>query len=148
MTADQRNYRLGDEAEQRRLDELTDRGHESVADLTHEIGMCRFLIERASASPALCNALLSTCAKLCVSHQLAMERAGTTLPKETILRICLKVAKLVSEEFSDMAGSQERLDRAIGKIDTVFVELAEPQTQPQSQLLRLTDERGRNDNRI
>ena len=148
MTADQRNYRLGDEAEQRRLNELTDRGHESVADLTHEIGMCRFLIERASASPALCNALLSTCAKLCVSHQLAMERAGTTLPKETILRICLKVAKLVSEEFSDMAGSQERLDRAIGKIDTVFVELAEPHTQPQAQLLRLTDERGRNDNRI
>ncbi len=90
MTADQRNYRLGDAAEQRRLDELTDRGHESVADLTHEIGMCRFLIERASASPALCNALLSTCSKLCVSHQLAMERAGTTLPKETILRICLK----------------------------------------------------------
>ena len=38
---------------------------------------------------------LSTCSKLCVSHQLAMERAGTTLPKETILRICLKVAKLV-----------------------------------------------------
>ena len=92
--------------------------------------------------------MLSTCAKLCVSHQLAMERAGTTLPKETILRICLKVAKLVSEEFSDMAGSQERLDRAIDKIDTVFAELAEPQTQPQSQLLRLTDERGRNDNRI
>ena len=148
MTADQRNYRLGDEAEQRRLDELTDRGHESVADLTHEIGMCRFLIERASASPALCNALLSTCSKLCVSHQLAMERAGTTLPKETILRICLSVAKLVSEEFSDMPGSQERLDRAIDKIDTVFAELAEPQTQPQAQLLRLTDERGRNDNRI
>ena len=89
MTATRETIASRDEAEQRRLNELTDRGHESVADLTHEIGMCRFLVEKASASPALCNALLSTCAKLCVSHQLAMERAGTTLPKETVLRICL-----------------------------------------------------------
>ena len=51
MTADQRNYRLGDEAEQRRLDELTDRGHESVADLTHEIGMCRFLDRKSLCQP-------------------------------------------------------------------------------------------------
>ena len=139
MTADQRNYRLADGAEQRRLNELTDRGHESVADLTQEIGMCRFLIERSSANPPLCGALLSICGKLCVAHQLAMERAGTTLPKETILRICLKVAKLVSEEFADLAGSQERLDRAIDRIDTVFAELVEPPTKPK--LLRITDQR-------
>ena len=139
MTSHERKYRLADEAEQRRLNELTDSGHESVADLTHEIGMCRFLIEKSTANPPLCGALLSTCAKLCVSHQLAMERAGTTLPKETTLRICMGVAKLVAEEFSDLPGSQERLDRATDRIDTVFAELVNPQTQPEP--LRITDER-------
>jgi hypothetical protein len=139
MTPHTRTYRLVQQDDQQRLDELTDREHESVADLTHEIGMCRFLIERATGSAALCGALLSTCAKLCVSHQLTMERAGTTLPKETVLRICLRVAKLVSEEFADLSGSQERLDRAIDKIDTVFAELVEPPTKLEP--LRLTDER-------
>lgn len=143
MSAHVRNYHLVEESDQQRLNELTDRGHESVADLTHEIGMCRFLVEKTAGSAALCNALLSTCAKLCVSHQLAMERSGTTLPKETVLRICLGVAKLVSEEFSDLPGSQERLDRAIDRIGTVFAELVEPQTQPQPQPLRITDERGK-----
>ena len=47
MTSHEINYRLANEAEQRRLNELTDCGHESVADLTHEIGMCRFLIKEA-----------------------------------------------------------------------------------------------------
>ena len=98
MTADQRNYRLGDEAEQRRLDELTDRGHESVADLTHEIGMCRFLIERASASPALCNALLSTCAKLCVSHQLAMPEPITY--EEFRRMLCNMLANALDRQLS------------------------------------------------
>ena len=98
MTPHTRTYRLVQQDDQQRLDELTDREHESVADLTHEIGMCRFLIERATGSAALCGALLSTSAKLCVSHQLTMERAGTTLLKETVLRICLRVAKLVSEK--------------------------------------------------
>ena len=142
MTPHTRNYRLVQQEDQERLNELTDRGHESVADLTQEIGMCRFLVERNSSNASLCNALLATCAKLCVSHQLAMERTGTTLPKETVLRICLGVAKLVSEEFTDLPGSQERLDRAIDKIDTVFAELVEPKTQ-QPEPLRLTDERAK-----
>ena len=148
MTSHERNYRLANEAEQRRLNELTDCGHESVADLTHEIGMCRFLIERSSDNPPLCGALLSICVKLCVGHQLAMQRAGTTLPKETVLRICIGVAKLVAEEFSDLPGAQERLDRAIDRIDTVFAELEQLQTQPQAELLRITDERASNEDRI
>jgi len=140
MTSHERNYRLADATEQRRLNELTDSGHESVADLTNEIGMCRFLIEKSATNPPLCAVLLSTCAKLCVGHQLAMERAGKTLPKETVMRICLGVAKLVAEEFSDLSGADERLDRAADRIDIAFAELAAPQTQPQP--LRLSDERG------
>ena len=38
-----------------------------------------------------------------------------------------------------LSGSQERLDRAIDKIDTVFAELVEPPTKLEP--LRLTDER-------
>ena len=141
MPSHQRNYRLGDQLEQQRLNELTDSGHESVADLTHEIGMCRFLIEKSVTNPPLCAVLLSTCAKLCVAHQSAMERAGVTLPKEMVLHICLGVAKLVSEEFSDLPGSQERLDRATDRIDAAFAELVVPQTQQQP--LQIADERGK-----
>jgi hypothetical protein len=138
MTDHTQQYQLAAEEEQRRLDELTKRDHGSVADLTHEIGMCRFLVERNSSNPSLCNALLSTCAKLCASHQLAMERAGTTLPRETILRICMGVVKLVAEEFCDLPESQERLDRAINRIDAVFAELVQPPPEP----LRITDQSG------
>ena len=69
---------------------------------------------------------------------MAMERAGITLPRETILKICMGVVKLVAEEFCDLPGSQERLDRAINRIDTVFAELVPPQPEP----LRITDQRG------
>ena len=70
-----------------------------------------------------------------------MERAGVTLPKEMVLHICLGVAKLVSEEFSDLPGSQERLDRATDRIDAAFAELVVPQPQPQP--LQIADERGK-----
>ena len=138
MTDHTQQYQLTSEVEQRRLDELTQRDHGSVANLTQEIGMCRFLVERNLSNPSLCNALLSTCAKLCASHQMAMERAGITLPRETILKICMGVVKLVAEEFCDLPGSQERLDRAINRIDTVFAELVPLQPEP----LRITDQRG------
>jgi hypothetical protein len=42
MTSHERNYRLANEAGQRRLNELTDCGHESVADLTHEMACVDF----------------------------------------------------------------------------------------------------------
>jgi len=130
MTNHTQQYQLAGEVEQHRLDELTQRDHGSVADLTHEIGMCRFLVERNSSNPALCNALLSTCAKLCASHQLAMERAAETLPRDLVLRIARAVCDAVAIEFSDLPEWEDRWERALGRIDSVFDQVARPEQTP------------------
>jgi hypothetical protein len=57
-------YRLTGAAEQRRLEELSDRDAESVSDVSGEIGLARFLAERcALTTPGLCAAILSVIAK-------------------------------------------------------------------------------------
>jgi len=125
-------YRLSEESDQRRLEQLSSRDAESASDVSSELGLARFLAERcATTNPGLCNAILSTIAKLSIAaerhavatNELLARPALMAFMQETIAAVCEEVQKLPNAE-AVIENIARRLDAALVKTKN------EPQETP------------------
>jgi hypothetical protein len=132
MTNHAQQYRLAEAADQRRLEELSDRDAESVSDVSDEIGLARFLAERcALTNPALCNAILGTIAKLSVAAQHHAEATSELLARPALRAFVQKVVAAVCEELQQLPDPELHIENVCRRIDAAFAEAKnEPEQAP------------------
>lgn len=121
MTDHTRNYRLAEEADQKRLEELSDRDAESVSDVSGELGLARFLAERcATTNPGLCNAILSTIAKL----SMAAERHGVAtselLARPALWKFTQELIAIVCDELRPLPNGEAIIENICQRLDSAF----------------------------
>ena len=139
MTDHTQQYRLTEEADQRRLEELSDRDAESVSDVTGELGLARFLAERcALTSPALCNAILGTIAKLSLAAQHHAEATSELLARPALRGFVQKVVAAVCDELNQLPDPERHIENVCKRIDAAF---AEAKNEPEQTPKLLTYER-------
>jgi hypothetical protein len=132
MTNHTQQYRLTEEAEQRRLEELSDRDAESVSDVSGEIGLARLLAERcALTNPALCNAILGNIAKLSVAAQRHAEATSELLARPALRAFVQKVVAAVCDELQQLPNPELHVENVCRRIDAAFTEAKnEPEQTP------------------
>jgi len=132
MSSDTQRYRLVEEADQKRLEELSDRDAESVSDVTGELGLARFLAERcALTNPALCNAILGNIAKLSVAAQRHAESTGELMARPALRAFVQEIVAAVCDEFHQLPDYELHVDNILKRIDAAFAEAKnEPQETP------------------
>jgi hypothetical protein len=132
MTNHTQQYRLGEAADQRRLDELTDRDVESVSDVCGELGLARFLAERcALTNPALCNAILGTIGKLSLAAQHHAEATSELVARPALRAFVQKVVAAVCDELNQLPDPELHIANVCRRIDAAFEEARnEPEETP------------------
>jgi len=132
MTNHAQQYRLAEAAEQRRLEELSERDAENVSDVSGEIGLARFLAERcALANPALCNAILGTIAKLSVAAQRHAQSTSELLARPALRAFVQKVVEVVCDELNQLPDPEFHIENVCRRIDAAFEETRnEPEQAP------------------
>jgi len=132
MSSDTQRYRLVEEADQKRLEELSDRDAESVSDVTGELGLARFLAERcALTNPALCNAILGNIAKLSVAAQRHAESTGELMARPALRAFVQEIVAAVCDELQQLPDYELHVDNILKRIDAAFAEAKnEPQETP------------------
>jgi hypothetical protein len=139
MTNHAKQYRLTEVAGQRRLEELSERDAQSVSDVSGEIGLARFLAERcALTNPALCNAILSTIAKLSAAAQHHARSTSELLARPALRAFVQKVVAAVCEELQQLPDSELHIENVCARIDAAF---AEAKNEPEQTPKLLTYER-------
>jgi hypothetical protein len=127
-----KQYRLAEEAEQRRLEELSDRDAESVSDVSGEIGLARYLAERcALTNPGLCNAILGNIAKLSVAAQRHAEASSELLARPALRGFVQKVVAAICDELNQLPDGETHIENICRRIDAAFAEAKnEPEQTP------------------
>ena len=135
MTPHTKNYRLVAEADQRRLDELSDRDAENVSDLSGELGLARLLAERcALTNPGLCNAILGNIAKLSVAAERHAEASSELLARPALRTFMQKVVAAVCDELRQLPDYELHVENVVKRIDAAFAE-AKNEAEPKRLLL-------------
>ena len=125
------HYRLTGAAEQRRLEELSDRDAESVSDVSGEIGLARFLAERcALTTPGLCAAILSVIAKLSIAAERHAEASSQLLARPALRAFVKEVIAAISEELQQLPDPELHIENVCRRIDAAFVEAKNEPEQP------------------
>jgi hypothetical protein len=132
MSNHSQQYRLAEEANQKRLEELSDRDAQSVSDVSAEIGLARFLAERcALTNPALCNSILGNIAKLSVAAQRHAESTSELLARPALRAFVQQVVDAVCDELQQLPDYELHVDNILKRIDAAFAEAKnEPQETP------------------
>jgi len=132
MTNHTQQYRLADASDQRRLRELSDRDAEDVADVSGELGLARFLAERgATTNPSLCNALLSSIAKLSIAAERHAVATNELLARPALMGFVREIVAAVCAELQQLPDSELHIENVARRIDTAFVELKNtPEQKP------------------
>jgi hypothetical protein len=139
MTNHTQRYRLIEETEQRRLEEISDRDAESVSDVSGEIGLARLLAERcALTNPALCNAILGNIAKLSLAAQRHGEATSELLARPALRAFVEKVIAAICEELRLLPDPELHIENVCRRIDAAF---AEAKNDPEQTPKLLTYER-------
>jgi hypothetical protein len=139
MSGHTKNYRLREEADQRRLEELSDRDAQSVSDVSGEIGLARFLAERcALTNPGLCAAILGVIAKLSVAAQRHAQSTSELLARPALRAFVQKVVAAVCEELQQLPDYEIHVENVCRRIDAAF---AETRNEPEDAPKLLTCER-------
>jgi len=121
MTNHTQQYRLVEAADQRRLEELSDRDAQSVSDVSAEIGLARFLAERCALSnPALCNSILGNIAKLSAAAQRHAQSTGELLARPALRAFAQQVVDAVCEELQQLPNYEVHIDNICRRIDAAF----------------------------
>ena len=135
MTDHTQQYHLTEEADQRRLDELSDRDAESVSDVSGELGLARFLAERcALTNPGLCNAILGNIAKLSVAAERHAEASSELLARPALRTFMQKVVAAVCDELRQLPDYELHVENVVKRIDAAFAE-AKNEEEPKRLLL-------------
>jgi hypothetical protein len=135
MTPHTKNYRLVAEADQRRLDELSDRDAENVSDLSGELGLARLLAERcALTNPGLCNAILGNIAMLSVAAERHAEASSELLARPALRTFMQKVVAAVCDELRQLPDYELHVENVVKRIDAAFAE-AKNEEEPKRLLL-------------
>jgi hypothetical protein len=131
MTDHAKQYRLTEAADQRRLEEFSERDAQSVSDVSGEIGLARFLAERCALTN-LCNAILSTIAKLSAAAQHHARSTSELLARPALRAFVQKVVAAVCEELQQLPDSELHIENVCARIDAAFAEAKnEPEQTPE-----------------
>ncbi|HQI29261.1 MAG TPA: hypothetical protein PLT20_14340 [Sedimentisphaerales bacterium] len=132
MTSHTQQYRLAEEADQKRLEELSDRDAESVGDVRGELGLARFLAEKcALTSPALCNAILGNIAKLSIAAERHAVATSELLARPALRAFVAEVVAAVCDELNQLPNGEALIENIAKRIDAAFVKLKnEPKQTP------------------
>jgi len=132
MTDHAQQYRLADVADQKRLEELSNRDAESASDVAGEIGLARFLAERcALTNPALCNSILGNIAKLSVAAQRHAQSTGELLARPALRAFAQQVVDAVCEELQQLPNYEVHIDNICRRIDAAFAKTTnDPEESP------------------
>ena len=121
MSTHAQQYRLAGEAEQRRLEELSDRDAESVSDVSGEIGLARFLAERcALTNPGLCAAILGVISKLSIAAERHAEATSQLLARPALRAFVQEVIAAICEELHQLPDPELHIENVCRRIDTAF----------------------------
>lgn len=138
MTPHTRNHRLAEEADQRRLEKLSDRDSEAVSDVSGELGLARFLAERcAVSSPGLCNSILSTISKLAIAAQHHAVANNELLARPALWKFTQEMIAIVCDELRPLPNGDAIIENICQRLDSTF---AAVRNEPQ-QVRLLTHER-------
>jgi len=122
MTSHTQQYRLAEEADQKRLEELSDRDAESVSDVSGELGLARFLAERcATTNPGLCNALLSTIAKLSIAAERHAVATSELLARPALRAFVAEMVAAVCDELNQLPNGETLIENICRRIDAALV---------------------------
>jgi hypothetical protein len=132
MTNHTQQYHLTEEADQKRLAELSDRDAESVSDVSGELGLARFLAERcATTNPGLCNALLSTIAKLSIAAERHAVATSELLARPALRAFVQEMVAAVCDELQQLPDSKLHIENICRRIDAALVAAKnEPEQTP------------------
>ena len=115
-------YRLAEEADQKRLEELSSRDAESVSDVSGELGLARFLAERcALTSPGLCNALLTTIAKLATAAERHAVATSELLARPALRAFVQEMVAAVCDELNQLPNGESHIENICRRIDAALV---------------------------
>lgn len=125
-------YRLTEEADQKRLEELSDRDAESVSDVSDELGLARFLAERcATTNASLCNAILSTIAKLSIAAEHHAVATSELLARPALRAFVQEMVAAVCDELNQVPNGATLIENIANRIDAAFAALKnEPEEEP------------------
>ncbi len=130
MTNHTQQYRFAEEADQKRLEELSDRDAETVSDVSGELGLARFLAERcATTNPSLCNAVLSTIARLSIAAEHHAVATSELLARPALKAFVAEMVAAVCDELNQLPTGEVLIENIAKRIDAAFVQLkneAEP----------------------
>ena len=123
MSTHAQQYRLAGEAEQRRLEELSERDAENVSNVSGEIGLARFLAERcALTSPGLCAAILGVIGKLSIAAERHAEATSQLLARPALRAFVQQVIAAICEELHQLPDPELHIENVCRRIDAAFVE--------------------------
>jgi len=125
-------YRLSEESDQRRLEELSSRDAEGVSDVSGELGLARFLAERcATTNPSLCNALLTTIAKLATAAEHHAVATGELLARPALMAFMQETIAAVCEEVQKLPNAEAVIENIARRLDAALVKVKnEPEETP------------------
>jgi len=132
MSDHTRNYRLAEAADQKRLEELSDRDAESVSDVSGELGLARFLAERcALTNPGLCNAILGNIAKLSIAAERHAVATSELLARPALRAFVQEIVAAVCEELQQLPDSELHIENVCRRIDAALAQTKnEPEEKP------------------
>ena len=123
MSTHAQQYRLAGEAEQRRLEELSERDAENVSNVSGEIGLARFLAERcALTNPGLCAAILGVIGKLSIAAERHAEATSQLLARPALRAFVQEVIAAICEELQQLPDPELHIENVCRRIDAAFVE--------------------------
>ena len=140
MTDHAQQYRLTQEADQRRLEELTNRDPQDLSDVAGELGLARFLAERCALSnPSLCSNILGSIAKLALAAERHAQATNELLARPALRAFMQEMIAVVCEEVQKLPNADVIIDNIARRLDAAYVNAKnEPDKAP---TLLLTHER-------
>ena len=114
------NYRLAEQRQQERLAEF--QLESATHDLSDSIALTKTLIESAAnaGQMLLVKDLLGVLANLTKAHRIEQIRTGELLSKQAVRALGHKLAMIVAEEFEDVEGFEQRIDRVCERVQVAF----------------------------
>ena len=124
MTDHSQQYRLVQQEDQERLDELSDRDADSVSDVSGELALARFLAERcALTNPGLCNAILGNIAKLSVAAQRHAVATSELLSRPALRAFMQEIIAVVCEELQQLPDPELHIENVARRFDAAMAKV-------------------------
>ena len=132
MTNHTQQYRLATEADQTRLEELSDRDAQNVSDVSGELGLARFLAERcATTNPGLCAAILSVIGKLSIAAERHAVATSELLARPALRAFLQETIAIVCEELQTLPDPELHIDNIARRFDAALAKVKnEPEEAP------------------